>query len=161
MNRYIAVYAGSFDPVTNGHLDVIHRALKCCDQLHVVIASSSEKRAMFSVGERQSMLLHECSALEGVVIASHSGLTVDYCRKVGAKLLIRGLRSGADYTFEMAMAQMNRHLAPDVETLFLPTNSEYFHVSSSLVKDVARHKGDLGSLVPTSVAQKIAEKIIQ
>lgn len=154
----IGVYAGSFDPVTKGHLDVIHRAAKLFSKLYIVVGVSSDKEALFSEKERKELLLSCCGDLKNVTIQSHSGLTVEFAKSINADVLIRGIRSGADYTYEMSMAQMNRQLGNNIETIFIPTHSEYFHLSSTLVKDVAKHGGDLSELVPPLVHQKLSEK---
>lgn len=156
---HIAVYAGSFDPVTNGHLDIIKRAARLFDRTIVVVGVSSDKKTLFNQEERAKLLTSCCAGIDGVEITSHAGLTVDFANAVNANVLVRGLRSGADYTYEMAMAQMNRQLAPGIETVFVPTHSEFFHVSSTLVKDVARHGGDLTGLVPESVSAALRKKL--
>lgn len=157
--EHVAVYAGSFDPVTLGHLDVIKRAARLFDRTVVVVGVSSEKSTMFDQAERVEMLKKCCHGINSLEIAEHSGLTVDFAKKIGANILIRGLRSGADYNYEMAMAQMNRQLAPDIETVFIPTHSEFFHVSSTLVKDVAKHGGDLRAIVPPEVRVMLIKKL--
>lgn len=154
----VGVYAGSFDPPTNGHLKIIKRALHLFDKLIVAVGISATKNTLFTIEERLAMLDAACGKWDGVVIKSFDGLTVEFARREGAHALVRGLRSGEDFTYEMAMAQMNRHLAGNIETLFIPTNPEFFHISSTLVKDVAKHHGDFKSLVPPSVAKKLKEK---
>jgi pantetheine-phosphate adenylyltransferase len=154
----VAVYAGSFDPTTNGHLKIVKRALHLFDKLIIAVGISGSKSTLFTIQERLAMLEAACGKWDGVTIKSYDGLTVDFARSEGACALVRGLRSGEDFTYEMAMAQMNRHLAGNIETLFIPTNPEFFHISSTLVKDVAKHQGDFSSLVPPAVAKKLKEK---
>lgn len=152
-----AVYAGSFDPLTLGHMDIIKRATSLFSKVHVLVAESDSKKPLFTIEERILMIRDCCSHLP-VVVQSTSGLTIEYCRQHNIKTLVRGLRSGADYTFEAAMAQMNRHLEKNIETVLLTTKAEYFHLSSSLVKDIARHHGPLEGLVPPLVKEKLTEK---
>lgn len=153
-----AIYAGTFDPITNGHLDILDRALRVFDVVHLAIAESTSKTTMFTIEERLKMT-HEAvdgvAVRKNVVIASFSGLLVDYVRTVGAISIIRGLRAVSDYEYEAQMAHINRHLAPEIETVFLVTSDHCSFISSSIVKDIARNGGDVSRLVPESVAKRV------
>jgi len=149
-----AVCPGSFDPVTNGHLDVIQRASRLYDELVVAVLVNDKKKGMFSVDERIELLTEATVGCPNVVIDSFSGLLVDYCRDRGIDTVLKGLRATGDFDYELQMAQMNRELA-GVETVFLPTNPEYSFLSSSLVKEVARFGGDMSRFVPTAVHQRM------
>lgn len=160
MKSTIVAYPGSFDPVTFGHLSLIEKAAGLFEKVFVVVAVSRNKNSgLFSVEERVEILQEVCERWNNVFVSRYDGLIVDFASKYKVDALIRGLRSGADYTYEMAMAQMNRHLGSGLETFFLPTDPAYFHVSSSLVKEVAALGGDLSGLCPSTVCEKIAEKI--
>lgn len=158
-DQKVAVYAGSFDPVTFGHLDVIERAAKIFDRLIVAIGSNAAKPSMFETSERVAMLAALCRHHSHIEIASFTGLAVNFATERRAIALVRGLRTEVDFVYEMQMALMNRSLAGHLETIFIPTAQAYGHISSTLVKEVARFGGDLSSLVPASVARKIAEKL--
>lgn len=155
----IAVYTGSFDPMTLGHLDVITRASKLFDRLIVAVGEAREKKPLFSVTERIDLVKAVCVKVKNIEVASFSGLAVDYAAQMGAICLIRGLRSTADYSYEMQMALMNRAMKPAIETVFFPTSPEYSHISSSLAKDIALHGGDMNLLVPPLVSKRLAEKM--
>lgn len=152
----IAVYAGTFDPVTNGHIDIVERALKLFDKVIVAVAENPEKKAFFTVGERKEML-KKC--LKGnVEIDSFNGLLVDYCKKKKANVIIRGLRAVSDFDFEFQMTIMNRNLNKNIETVFFMTDKEYFFLKSSTVRQVAKLGGNLNGLVPNIVEKKLKEK---
>lgn len=156
-----AVYAGSFDPPTNGHIDVIRRVQPNFDKLYLVVAENSRKNTLFTTEERVKLLQ---GALEPILpegsfeVESCSGLIVDYCRKVGTHILIRGLRAISDFEAEFQMATMNRRLRGDIETLLVVTDEKYFFVSSSLIKEVAYHGGELEGLVPENVKKALEKK---
>lgn len=154
----IGIYAGSFDPVTYGHLDVIRRASKILDHLIVAIGINQAKPPMFTVAERMEMIRDLCKDLPNVEVESFSGLAVSFAAQRGAIALVRGLRTEMDFVYEMQMALMNRSLSSDLETIFIPTSQAYGHISSTLVKEVATYGGDVSSLVPPTVAHKIAER---
>ncbi|ERH31422.1 MULTISPECIES: pantetheine-phosphate adenylyltransferase [Alloscardovia] len=148
----IAVCPGSFDPVTAGHLDVIERCSKLFREVHVVVAVNAAKKPMFSEQERITMIKQALQAdgVNNVVVASTNGLITEYCTQVGASLIVKGLRQNGDYEAELGMALVNRQLA-GVETMFIPADPIREHISSSIVKDVARHGGDITGMVPSSV----------
>jgi len=160
MNRRRAVYPGSFDPITNGHLDILRRALGLVDEVVVAIAYNHEKPSgLFSVDERIEMIREVTAAFgEQIRIDSFHGLLVDYARRAGANVIIRGLRAVADFEYEFQMASMNRHLAGDVETVFLMADEQYFYTSSRLVKEVMGFGGDASAFVPSIVADRLREK---
>ncbi len=150
--RHIAVYPGTFDPITNGHIDILSRSLAVFDQVIVAIAANVRKTPLFTVEQRIEFIraaLGDASAR--VEFDSFSGLLVDYCRRRGATTLVRGLRALADFEYEFQFALMNRRLAPSIDTMFLMTAEENFYVSSSLVKEVATFGGDVTGLVPEGV----------
>lgn len=151
-----AVCPGSFDPVTLGHLDVVRRARSMFDRVVVGVARNSSKTPLLDVDTRVRLAREALAGVEGVEVAVVSGLLVDFCREVGAVAIVKGLRGGADYDAELPMALMNRHLS-GVETVFVTGDPALAHVASSLVKDVARHGGDVGDLVPPGVARALAE----
>lgn len=155
-----AIYPGSFDPVTFGHLDVITRSAKIADELIIGVLQNGSKNQLFSVAERVNMLEEATSGLPNVKIKSFQGLLIDFARQEECQVIIRGLRAITDFEYELQMAQTNRIMAPMLDTMFLTTSLEYAYLSSSTVKEVARHHGDLSHFVPESVAKKLMEKYI-
>lgn len=154
----IGIYPGSFDPLTSGHLDIIKRARILCDKLIVAIARNSAKSPLFSIQERKDMILRCCGDLDGVEFDTFEGLLVDYCKNNNVAIIFRGLRSSLDYEYEYAMSALNMKLAPGLETVFFMSRGEFSYVSSNIVKEVAGYKGDVTSLVPPLVADKLREK---
>ena len=154
----VAVYAGTFDPVTLGHVDIAKRAADIFSKLYVCIYSNPGKNQLFTVEERVELLEKAVSTLKNVEVDTFDSLVVDYARKKGAKVMVRGLRSGSDFEYEYEMAFMNKKLAPDIELVCLITSLEYQFVSSSLMKEVAGLGGDIGTLVSPEVASAIHEK---
>ena len=154
-----AIYPGSFDPVTNGHLDVIERAAKLFDEVIVAVAVNSQKKALFTSDERLE-LLRQTTAAQGtkVTLARLDGLLVDYARQAGAGAIIRGLRAVSDFEFEFQMALMNRKLESSVETIFLMPKEDYTYLSSRIIKEIARLGGEVGSFVPDCVASALRGK---
>ncbi|MEV7972286.1 pantetheine-phosphate adenylyltransferase [Cellulomonas sp. NPDC089187] len=150
----IAVCPGSFDPVTLGHLDVFRRARSLADELVVLVAHNSAKQALLSVQARVELIRSATAELDGVRVQAVSGLLADALRELGADLVVKGIRGGADFDAELPMALMNRHLS-GVETVFVPGDPALAHVASSLVKDVARHGGRIEDLVPAGVAEAV------
>lgn len=159
MMKQRAIYPGSFDPVTFGHLDLIQRALSLFDELLVVIAVNPDKSNLFSIDERMDMMRRALKGVKRVKIESFKGLTVDFARKNKAKVLIRGLRAISDFDYEFQMALTNRKLARKIDTVFLMPSESYFYVSSKLIKEVASHQGDISSYVPAFVRDKVIEKL--
>ncbi|MDD6373908.1 MAG: pantetheine-phosphate adenylyltransferase [Bifidobacteriaceae bacterium] len=154
----IAVCPGSYDPVTSGHLDVIERCTKFFSEVHVVVAVNSAKKPLFTPDERVAMLRRalDDDGFTNVIVSSWAGLITEYCTKVGATVMVKGLRQNGDYEAELGMALVNRKLS-GVETLFLPADPLKEHISSSIVKDVARHGGDVTGMVPNSVLPLLAK----
>ncbi len=148
---------GSFDPVTNGHLDVFTRAARIADEVTVAVLVNRNKAGLFSVEERMEILREVTTALPNVRVDSFHGLLVDYCREHGIQAIVKGLRAVSDFDYELQMAQMNHRLA-DVETLFVSTNPQYSFLSSSLIKEIARYGGDVGGLVPQAVLDRLPGK---
>jgi len=156
-----AVYPGSFDPVTNGHIDIIKRAARICDTLTVSVLNNKSKSPLFSVDERVNMLKDVCSELENVHIDSFSGLLADYVRENDINMVVRGLRAITDFEYELQMAQTNRKLVPFADTVFLTTSLEYAYLSSTTVREVASYGGDISQFVPDSIAKLIYDKLRQ
>ena len=154
----LAVYPGTFDPITNGHADILRRSLKIFDRVVVALAENVRKAPLFSIDERRKMIADALGGDARLEIDAFQGLLADYCRRRGATVVIRGLRALADFEYEFQSAHMNRRLAPEVETMFLMTGEESFYVSSSLVKEVALMGGDVSGLVPAGVVAALAEK---
>jgi pantetheine-phosphate adenylyltransferase len=160
MTSHRCVCPGSFDPVTLGHVDVIRRAGGLFDEVIVaVLTNPAKRRPMFDLPDRLAMLNEALADRpEVTVVAVHDGLLVDFCREVGAVAVVKGLRSGTDFTYELPMALMNRHLS-GLETVFLPGEPRFEHVSSSLIKEVAVHGGDVSGLVPDGVRARLLERV--
>lgn len=155
----IAVYPGSFDPITFGHLDIIERSSSIFDRLIVTILENSSKKPLFSVEERKDMIIKTTSAFKNVEVDYFSGLLMDYMRQNNYHIIIKGLRMLSDFEYEFQMALMNKKLNDDVETLFMMTSSKYAYISSSIVKEVASFGGDIDDLVPAYVASKLKSKL--
>lgn len=154
----LVIYPGSFDPPTNGHLDLIQRAAEVFNHVVVAVLRNESKTAVFTVEERIEMLEEATRDLDNVSIDSFSGLLVDYARSREARMILRGIRAISDYEYELQMALMNRHLNGELETLFMPAAEQYSYLSSRLVKEVNRLGGDITNLVPENVARRLAEK---
>jgi pantetheine-phosphate adenylyltransferase len=154
----LALVPGSFDPVTNGHLDIIQRAVELFDEVRVVVARNSSKTPLFTVEERLEMLREVCTPLPRVTVDSFEGLLVNYALKCGATVIVKGLRFVSDFEYELQMALMNRRLNNAIETVFLPTGAPYSDLSSSIVKEIARLGGSVEGLVPEIVQQRLREK---
>jgi len=153
-----AVCPGSFDPITNGHLDIIERASRLYDVVHVAVAVNKSKRGLFTVEERIEMIEEVSAPYGNVVVESHHGLLVDYCKERGIPAIVKGLRAVSDFDYELQMAQMNHGLS-GVETLFVPTSPTWSFLSSSLVKEVAAYGGDVSHLVPEPVYSRLTARI--
>jgi pantetheine-phosphate adenylyltransferase len=154
----LAVYPGSFDPITNGHVDILRRSLKIFDRVVVALAENVRKAPLFSLEQRRTLIADALGRDPRVEVDAFQGLLATYCQRRGAGVVIRGLRAVADFEYEFQLTHMNRRLAPDVETLFLMTGEESFYVSSSLVKEVALMGGDVSRMVPPGVAAALEEK---
>jgi len=153
-----AIYPGSFDPITNGHLDVIERARKLFDEVVVAVAHNDEKQALFSLNDRLDLLRETAGKIDNVRIAEFEGLLVEFARNEEAGVVIRGLRAISDFEFEFQMALMNRKLDSAVETIFLMPKEEYTYLSSRIVKEIARLGGDVSGFVPACVARALSRK---
>ncbi|MEL71137.1 pantetheine-phosphate adenylyltransferase [Listeria monocytogenes] len=158
MGDKIAVIPGTFDPITNGHLDIIERAAKIFDVLYVSVLNNSSKKPLFTIEERMEMIRQVTAHLPNVQVESASGLTVDYAATRGATAIVRGLRAVSDFEYEMQIASMNRTLNADIETYFVMTNTKYSFLSSSMVKEVAQYQGDISELVPEIVNEQVQAK---
>jgi pantetheine-phosphate adenylyltransferase len=155
----IAVYTGSFDPLTLGHVDIIRRAARLCDRLVIGLTTNSTKAPLFTVAERLEMVSDEAAAISSQIeVHAFDGLAVHFAQSVGARFIVRGLRSGTDFDYEKPMAAMNASMAPEIDTIFLMAAPACGHIASSLVKDVARGGGEVGHFVPSSVAAAIARR---
>ena len=152
-----AIYPGSFDPITNGHLDIIRRALKIFDRLIIAVGEQHEKKALFTKKERMDMIAKVTQGLN-VEVDSFDCLLVDYARSRKCSTIIRSLRAVSDFEYEFQMVVLNKKLSPDVETVFLMTDKEYFYLSSRAVKEIARKHGKAAGLVPDAVAQSLKKK---
>ncbi len=149
MNR--AIFPGSFDPITLGHVSVIRRGLPLFDELIIAIGINSEKRSMFTVEQRKKWIEAIFASEPKIKVETYEGLTVNYCRKKEAGFILRGLRTSADFEFERGIGQVNRLLAPEIETVFILTEAKYTPVSSSIIRDIIKHGGDISGLVPDVV----------
>ena len=159
MNRVKAIYPGSFDPLTNGHLDLIERGSKIFGQLVVAIRHNSEKDPLFTVAERKEMLRQTTKGFDNVSVDTFEGLLVDYARQQKAQAVLRGIRAISDYEYELQMALMNRRLTPEIETVFMMPADSYSYVSSRLVKEVFVLGGSVRGLVPDLVEKRLHEKV--
>jgi pantetheine-phosphate adenylyltransferase len=153
-----ALCPGTFDPVTNGHVDIVQRAAALFDRVVVAVVENPGKEPLFSVAERVEMLREALSGLGNVEVESFSGLLVDHARSRGVGVIVKGLRAVSDFDYELQMAQMNRHLG-EVETCFVPTSPRWSYLSSSLVKEVAGYGGDVSGLVPEQVLRRLKERL--
>ena len=155
----VAIYPGSFDPITNGHVSIIRSGLVAFDHLIVAVLRNPKKSSLFTVEERVEMIGEEFDGEQNIEVDSFDGLLVDYCRRKNVRIVLRGLRAVADFEYELQMANMNRHLNEEVETVFIMANDAYFYVSSNIVKEAATLGGDVSQLVPPSVARRLSTKL--
>jgi pantetheine-phosphate adenylyltransferase len=160
LKKVIAIYPGTFDPLTNGHLDLIQRGSKIFDELIVGILRNPEKGPLFTIGERKEVLLRMTKGFANVRIDTFDGLLVDYARSKGARAVLRGIRAISDYEYELQMALMNRKLDPQIETVFMMPAEAYSYLSSRLVKEIYQLGGSIRGLVPELVEQRLKQKII-
>lgn len=154
----VAVYPGSFDPITNGHLDVVQRAARVFDRIVVAVLENPRKTPLLSAGERVEVIrgaVSGAAGLEGLEVQTFDGLTVEFCRAVGARFLVRGLRAIADFDTELQLAHNNAKLAPEIDTVFFMTSLEHGYISSSLVKEIARFGGDVSAMLPPAAVDAI------
>jgi pantetheine-phosphate adenylyltransferase len=158
MQTIRAIYPGTFDPLTNGHLDLISRGVKFVDELIVAILENEEKHPLFSVAERVEMLTESTREFPNVSVATFDGLVIDFARARGAQIVLRGIRAISDYEYELQMALMNRRLAPEVETIFMMPAEKYSYVSSRLIKQVFHLGGSVQGLVPPIVIERLRER---
>lgn len=154
-----AIYPGSFDPVTLGHYDIIERSSKIFDKLIVGVLNNSAKSPLFSVEERVNMLRSVTAHITNVEVQSFDGLLVDFVRKNGANVIVRGLRAITDFEYELQLSQTNRIIAPEIDTLFLTTNLKYSYLSSSIVKEIATYHGDISAFLPPEILEQVEKKI--
>lgn len=154
----IAVYPGSFDPITNGHLDIIQRAAKVYDQVIVGVLNNISKKPVFTAEERCAMISEVTAGIPNVACDIFNGLLVDFAKQKNATVIIKGLRTVADFEYEFQMALLNKALNPEYETMFMMTDTKYSYISSSMVKEVAKYKGELEGLVPSRLIQIIKAK---
>ena len=158
-DRKIALYPGSFDPITNGHLDVLERASRMFDEVVIAVLKHPEKKSFLSVEQRVSLIKEAIKDLNNVCVDSFDGLTVEYARKIGAKFLIRGLRTITDFEYEVQLCQTNQVIAPDIETVFLSTKPQHNFISSSIVRELSNHKTDISKFVPKNVVEYLQDDI--
>lgn len=159
MPKTIAIYPGTFDPVTFGHLDVLERGAKLFDKVIISVAGSSDKKTVFTLGERMKMIKSITGKLKNVFVESFEGLLVNYAKSKKANVILRGLRAISDFEYEFQMALTNRKIAPGIETVFLMPGEKYSYISSTLVREIAKYGGDVTSFVPESVARKLKSKL--
>ena len=156
-NKKIAIYPGSFDPITNGHLDVLERACKMFDEIVIVILNNPKKNSFLPINDRVNLLKQSTKNIDNVSVDYFDGLTVEYAEKLGAKFLIRGLRTITDFEYEVQLCQTNQVIAPDIETVFLSTRAEHNFISSSMVRELSNYKTDISKFVPKSVVEYLQE----
>ena len=152
------IYPGTFDPIHNGHLDIALRASKLFDQLEFVVAENYEKKHLFSVNDRTSFIKESTKHISNISVSAFEGLVVDYAESIKANSIIRGLRHVSDFEFEFQMAMMNSHLNPKVTSLFMMPDEKFIHINSTVIKDVAKNKGDISSFVPECVKAALSKK---
>lgn len=158
MSEKVAIYPGTFDPLTNGHLSILNRALKVFDKLIIAILVNPTKKPLFSLEERIDMIKEVLKGKENIEIDSFNGLLVDYAIKKGSNVIVRGLRALSDFEYEFQLALMNRKLSRQVQSVFLMTDYKWFYISSTIIKEAARYGGDITGLVPPLVCKKLKEK---
>ena len=155
----IAIVPGSFDPVTNGHIDIIKRTAELFDKVYVAILVNSSKTPLFSFEERIDLIKRVTKDIPNIEVEGFTGLLVDFARQKNAKCIVKGLRAVSDFEYEVQNALTNKQLAPEIETLFIPTNCMYSYLSSSIVKEVAKYGGDLSEMLPVEIIKDIEDKI--
>jgi pantetheine-phosphate adenylyltransferase len=158
MASQLAIYAGSFDPPTNGHLDLVDRASKLFPRVVVALGQHPTRSSLFTVEERMDLLKKVCASVPNVEVALFDGLLVDYARTIDARIIVRGLRAATDFEYELQIAHANADLAPDLDTVFLPTRTNYGFISASLVREIASHGGDVSRYAPEAVCAALRAK---
>ncbi|MEY2931021.1 MAG: phosphopantetheine adenylyltransferase [Pseudomonadota bacterium] len=158
MTSQVALYAGSFDPPTNGHLDLVERASQLFPRVIVAIGKNSARQPLFGVDERMELLRTVCASFSNVTVDQFDGLLVNYARQMGARVIVRGLRAQTDFEYELQIAHANADLAPELDTVFLPTRTRHGFVSASLVREIARHRGDVSRYAPPVVCAALQAK---
>ena len=156
-NLKIALYPGSFDPITNGHLDVLERASLMFDKVVIAVLNHPSKKAFLTTEQRVELIKEAIKNMKNVSVDSFNGLTVDYAKKIGAKFLIRGLRTITDFEYEIQLCQTNQVIAPEIDTVFLSTRPEHNFISSSIVRELSNHKTDISKFVPANVAKYLSD----
>jgi pantetheine-phosphate adenylyltransferase len=154
----LAIYAGSFDPVTNGHLDLVDRVSRLFPQIIVAVGVNPARTPLLSTEERVELLTEVCHPYSNVRVETFDGLLIDFARRVGARIIVRGLRAGSDFEYELQIAHSNADLAPELDTLFLPTRTNYGFISASLVRELARHDGEIERYAPRNVCVALRKK---
>ena len=154
-----AIYPGTFDPPTHGHLDILNRAAGIFDRVVIAVSENPLKKPLFSAEERVGMVRGSIGEMRGVEVSTYDGLTIDFARKVGARVIVRGLRAVSDFESEFQMAMMNRRLEPDVTTVFIPTSLRHLFLSSSLIKELSAFGGDIAEFVPASVVEPLKQRL--
>jgi pantetheine-phosphate adenylyltransferase len=154
----LALYAGSFDPPTYGHLDLVERAARLFPRVIVAVGTNPTRSPLFSVAERLDLLTQICAPFPNVTVESFNGLLVDYGKRVGARVVVRGLRVGSDFEYELQIAHANADLKPEIDTVFLPTRTTYGFISASLVREIARYGGDVSRYTPGAVCEALKRK---
>ncbi|WP_297812772.1 pantetheine-phosphate adenylyltransferase [uncultured Finegoldia sp.] len=158
MNKMKVLYPGSFDPITNGHMDIIQRSSKIFDEVNIAVVKNKQKQSTFSLDERVKMIEKSCEHLKNVKVYSFEGLTVDFAKKIGCSTIIRGLRAVSDFESEMQMSLANKKLNGDLETIFLVSDGKYAFLSSSIVREIASYGADISELVPNEIVEIIRRK---
>jgi pantetheine-phosphate adenylyltransferase len=158
MSSQLAIYAGSFDPPTNGHLDLARRASMLFPRVVVALGQHPIRSPLFTVDERLELLRRVCAPIPNVEVALFDGLLVDYAQRIGARIIVRGLRAATDFEYELQIAHANADLAPDIDTVFLPTRTNYGFISASLVREIASHGGDVSRYAPPEVCEALRTK---
>jgi len=159
LSRKVAVYPGSFDPITNGHVDILKRMAPSFERVVVLISRNRSKNALFTPEERAQLAREALKHIPGVEVEIHQGLTVDFMKKIGAGVILRGLRAVTDFEYEVVMANMNKKLAPDIETMIVFASPEFYYVSSNTVKEVVSNGGRVSDLVPVHVAKALSQRL--
>lgn len=154
----LAVYAGSFDPITLGHVDLVERASALFSDVVVALGVHPTRRPLFTVGERVALVSEACKPFPNVRVDSFDGLLIDYCQRIGARVIVRGLRAATDFEYELQIAHANADLRPEIDTIFLPTRTKHGFVSASLVREIASHGGDVSRYAPKVVCDALAAK---